>query len=140
MLSPLRVLHVSCCVSVGQALEGKNYSPLLFLEMSFSKIGSSDPLLPRTAAELAWLPHSIASEKRRLEPSSVGGQCRCRRRRKRSRRRSASSSTNCLAHEANVEQIFSRAGLLADPNLDPSYLATLVKVGYNKKACKPLVQ
>ena len=45
-----------------------------------------------------------------------------------------------MAHEANVEQIFSRAGLLADPNLDPSYLATLVKVGYNKKACKPLVQ
>ena len=35
-----------------------------------------------------------------------------------------------LPHEANVEQIFSRAGLLSDPNLDPDYLAVLVKVGY----------
>ena len=27
-----------------------------------------------------------------------------------------------LPHEANVEQIFSRAGLLADPNLEPAHL------------------
>ena len=45
-----------------------------------------------------------------------------------------------LPHEANVEQIFSRAGLLADPKLEPAYLAILVKVGFNKKAYKPLVK
>ena len=38
-----------------------------------------------------------------------------------------------------MEQIFSRAGLLSDPNLDPVYLAILVKVAFNKKACKPPV-
>lgn len=42
-----------------------------------------------------------------------------------------------LAHEAFVEQIFSRAGLLSDPNLDPAHLVTLVKVGFNKAACNP---
>ena len=41
-----------------------------------------------------------------------------------------------LPHEANVEQIFSRA---ADPNLDPAYLAILVKVGFNKKAHTPSI-
>ena len=45
-----------------------------------------------------------------------------------------------LPHEANVEQIFSRAGLLTDPNLDPAYLAMLVRVGFNKKVFKPLVK
>ena len=45
-----------------------------------------------------------------------------------------------LPHEGNVEQIFSRAGLLSDPNLDPDHLATLVKVGYNKKAYEPMVK
>ena len=44
-----------------------------------------------------------------------------------------------LPHEANVEQIFSRAGLLSDPNLDPLYLATLVKVAVNKRSFKPTV-
>ena len=44
-----------------------------------------------------------------------------------------------LPHEANVEQVFSRAGLLSDPNLLPVHLATLVKVGYNRKAFKPLL-
>ena len=34
-------------------------------------------------------------------------------------------------------QIFSRAGLLSDPNLDPTHLATFVKVAANKKAHKP---
>jgi hypothetical protein len=42
-----------------------------------------------------------------------------------------------LPHEGNVEQIFSRAGLLADPNLQPAYLGTLVKIGVNKKSYKP---
>jgi len=37
-----------------------------------------------------------------------------------------------------VEQIFSRAGGLTDPNIDhEDYLATLVVVGCNKKAFKP---
>ena len=44
-----------------------------------------------------------------------------------------------LPHEANVEQIFSRAGLLSDPNLDPDYLAVLVKVGYNLSIHQPAV-
>ena len=44
-----------------------------------------------------------------------------------------------LPHEANVEQIFSRAGLLADPNLQPVHLATLVKIGVNKKSYQPSV-
>ena len=42
-----------------------------------------------------------------------------------------------LAHEANVEQVFSRAGLLAGPNLLPAHLSTLVMVGFNKNAFKP---
>ena len=37
-----------------------------------------------------------------------------------------------LPHEANVEQAFSRAGRLADPNLDPNYLGKMVMVGMNK--------
>ena len=31
-----------------------------------------------------------------------------------------------LSHEGNVEQVFSSAGLLADPNLLPSHLSTFV--------------
>ena len=42
-----------------------------------------------------------------------------------------------LPHEANVEQVFSRAGLLSDPNLDPIHLSTFVKIGINKKSFKP---
>ena len=42
-----------------------------------------------------------------------------------------------LPHEANVEQIFSRAGNLSDPNIDPEYLANLVSVLINKKSFKP---
>jgi hypothetical protein len=41
-----------------------------------------------------------------------------------------------LSHEANVEQVFSRAGNLSDPNMDPEYLAHLVMVGVNKKSYK----
>ena len=44
-----------------------------------------------------------------------------------------------LPHEANVEQYFSRAGLLSDPNMDPAYLGVLVMVGANKKKFKPMV-
>lgn len=35
--------------------------------------------------------------------------------------------------------LFTRSGLLSDPNLDPAYLATVVKVAFNKKANKPFV-
>ena len=42
-----------------------------------------------------------------------------------------------LSHEANVEQVFSRARNLSDPNMDPEYLAHLVMVGVNKKSYKP---
>ena len=42
-----------------------------------------------------------------------------------------------LAHEANVEQVFSCAGNLADPNMDPEFLAHLVMCAVNKKAFLP---
>ena len=45
-----------------------------------------------------------------------------------------------LAHEANVEQVFSRAGNLSDPNMDPEFLAHLVMAAANKKAFKPSLQ
>ena len=44
-----------------------------------------------------------------------------------------------LAHEANVEKVFSRAGLLADPNHLQAHLSTLVTVGFNKNAFKPQI-
>ena len=42
-----------------------------------------------------------------------------------------------LPHEANVEQLFSRAGMLTDPNMDPQFLATLTSIAINKSACNP---
>ena len=45
-----------------------------------------------------------------------------------------------LAHEANAEQVFSRAGNLADPNMDPEFLAHLVMCAVNKKAFMPSLQ
>ena len=45
-----------------------------------------------------------------------------------------------LPHEANVEQYFSRAGNVSDPNMDPHYLGMLVMVGANKKRFAPSVQ
>ena len=45
-----------------------------------------------------------------------------------------------LPHEANVEQVFSRAGRLSDPNMNPHYLGMLVMVGMNKQNFKPPVQ
>ena len=43
-----------------------------------------------------------------------------------------------LPHKAKVEQaLFSRAGQLVDPNLDPNYLGMMVMVGMNKKNFKP---
>ena len=44
-----------------------------------------------------------------------------------------------LAHEANVEQVFSRAGGLSDPNIDPLFLSALVMASVNKKAYCPSV-
>ena len=42
-----------------------------------------------------------------------------------------------LPHEANVEQVFSRAGNLSDPNMDPEYLASLTIIAVNQKAFWP---
>ena len=39
-----------------------------------------------------------------------------------------------LSHEASVERVFSRTGLLSDPNMDPEYLGMLTAIGVNKKA------
>ena len=44
-----------------------------------------------------------------------------------------------LAHETNVEKVFSKAGLFADPNLLPAHLLTLVMVDFNKKVFKPQI-
>ena len=44
-----------------------------------------------------------------------------------------------IPHEGNVEQTFSRAGLLADPNMAPHRLANLVTIGVNKKSFNPSV-
>ena len=45
-----------------------------------------------------------------------------------------------LPHEANVEQYFSRAGNLSDPNIDPAYLCVLVMVDASKSRFKPTVK
>ena len=45
-----------------------------------------------------------------------------------------------LPHEANVEQYFSRAGSLSDPNLDPAHLGILTMVGVNSKRFKPSIE
>ena len=47
-----------------------------------------------------------------------------------------------IKHEANAEQLFSRAGLLSlsDPNIDPHFLAQLTTIGKNKAAFKPTVK
>ena len=42
-----------------------------------------------------------------------------------------------LGHEANVENLFSRAGLLSDPNMDPHFLATLTSIVAGKAAYNP---
>ena len=42
-----------------------------------------------------------------------------------------------LPHEANIEQFFSRAGNLSDPNQKPSHLAALVSAGANRGAFCP---
>ena len=44
-----------------------------------------------------------------------------------------------LPHEANVEQYFSRAGFLSDPNIDPAYLGILTMIGVNAQRFKPSV-
>ena len=45
-----------------------------------------------------------------------------------------------LPHEANVEEYFSRAGKISDPNMAPAHLGKLVMVGVNKKRFWPSVQ
>ena len=45
-----------------------------------------------------------------------------------------------LAAEANVEQVFSRAGQLSEVNLDPDALADMVSIMVNKLAYKPSVK
>ena len=42
-----------------------------------------------------------------------------------------------LPHEGNVEQLFSRSGNLADPNMHPHFLGALTSIGVNKAAFKP---
>ena len=42
-----------------------------------------------------------------------------------------------LPHEANVENLFSRAGLLSDPNMDPHYLGMLTSIVAGKAAYNP---
>jgi len=42
-----------------------------------------------------------------------------------------------VPHEGGVENIFSRSGNLADPNLDPHVLGTLTKIGINASVYKP---
>ena len=36
-----------------------------------------------------------------------------------------------------MEQVFSRAGRISDPNMNPAYLGMLVMVGMNKKNYSP---
>ena len=45
-----------------------------------------------------------------------------------------------LIRGRNVEQVFSRAELLSDPNIDPEFLARIVMLAVNKKWFKPSVQ
>ncbi len=45
-----------------------------------------------------------------------------------------------LATEANVEQVFSRAGQLSEVNLDPDALADMVLIMVNKYAYTPSLQ
>ena len=42
-----------------------------------------------------------------------------------------------LATESNVEQVFSRAGLLSEVNSDPDGLDVMVSIMINKDAYKP---
>ena len=42
-----------------------------------------------------------------------------------------------LAHEGNVEQVFSRSENLSDPNMDPEYLAFLTMIAVNRSAFWP---
>ena len=45
-----------------------------------------------------------------------------------------------LAAEANVEQVFSRAGQLSEVNLDPDALTDMVSIMFNKHAYKSSLQ
>ena len=52
-------------------------------------------------------------------------------------RNASSKAASHLPHEANIEQFFSRAGNLSDPNQKPSHLAALVSAGANRGAFCP---
>ena len=41
--------------------------------------------------------------------------------------------------QANVEQYFSRAGKLSDPNIDAAFLGMLTMIGVNKRRFKPSI-
>jgi len=45
-----------------------------------------------------------------------------------------------LGHETNVEQLFSGAKHLSDPNMLPSFLKNLTKISANKSKYKPSVE
>jgi hypothetical protein len=45
-----------------------------------------------------------------------------------------------LAAEANVEQVFSRAGQLSEVNLDPDVLTDMVSIMVNKDEYKPCLK
>lgn len=45
-----------------------------------------------------------------------------------------------IPHEANVEQVFSTAGRLADTHTNPRHLARLVMIARNKKIYMPKVK
>ncbi|KAL1512023.1 hypothetical protein AB1Y20_005298 [Prymnesium parvum] len=45
-----------------------------------------------------------------------------------------------LHHEANVEQIFSLAGRISDPSLDPEHLQRMVQVNFNRKFHMPTIE
>ena len=49
-------------------------------------------------------------------------------------------TTSHLTAEANVEQVFSRAGQLSEVNSDPDGLAVMVSILINKHAYKPSVK
>ena len=50
------------------------------------------------------------------------------------------STEDGLTAEANVEQVFSRAGQLSEVNLDPDTLTDMVSIMVNKLAYKPSVK
>ena len=48
-----------------------------------------------------------------------------------------SETASDLCHEGNVEQVFSLAGWLSDPNVDPAYMYLATLVSITKKRTRP---